>query len=234
MFLPDAGKLPRDVAIQRFEAFGVAPGVLRELRRMLRISIRERRLDVAHVGSGEPRVHPEVGVGMSLVVPVRLHQRDEALRRRDHPGLRVRRDEAVQPALQPQAVAHDEIGIGNPARVRRHRLVGVRIAADVDDGDDLEPLSRHRPHEIGKDADRDDCEGRLLVVCGSGGQRKQCNGGDGKTQHCASVIGQTSGFPILEGMRQVTPRRRSRHSLDERDPLGEPAATEDQRACTSA
>ena len=90
---------------------------------------------------------------MSPVLPLHLEHGVEPLCRGDHPDLRAGRDEAVQPALQAQSVADDHVGVRDSPGIGGHRLVGVGVAADVNDRDDLEPVPGHRADEVGENAD---------------------------------------------------------------------------------
>ncbi len=150
-----------DHAVQRRQLRPVRVRAGAEVRRVSGVGRRERRLDPVHVADAVGDVHPDVRVdrpGSALALEVR-HALEVLAQRDDRRGRPRVLDQGRQPVVEAEAVADDEVGMGDPLHVGRGGIERVDLAApgheavDVDPGAP-DPGDHVREHRRGGD-DRD-------------------------------------------------------------------------------
>ena len=120
-----------------FEVFGV-----------VRDKVAERADDILDVDLAVCGRHPRVWIGLALVVALGDGDGGDAFAEVGALSRRVV-DEALKPALKPQAVVEDELGFLCALEVVRRRLVVVDFGAGLGDGLYLAELSRNvRSHVL--------------------------------------------------------------------------------------
>ena len=140
-----------------FEVFGV-----------VRDKVAERADDILDINLAVCGRHPRMRIGLTLVVTLGDGDGGDAFAEIGALSRRVI-DEALKPALKPQAVVEDELGFLRALEVVGRRLVVVDFGAGFGDGFYLAKLACNaRSHVLDHgEGGQDERSGRVLVLCGA-------------------------------------------------------------------
>ena len=159
------------VRVELGEGRPVGGEALRVGRGPVGVRVRERRRDPLRVQGGVRDVHPQVRVGARrAVIALALEQRDalEVLpERHDGRGRAGVLDEARNPVVEAEAVAHDELRLGDPPHVAGRRVEGVHLAALGDEALDAHARPADLADHVREDRrGRDDVDGTVRSPAG--------------------------------------------------------------------
>ena len=89
-------------------------------------------------------------------------------------------DQTVDPALETQAVEHDQVGIGEQACIGRRRIEDMDVLAGADQGLDTDALAAHDRDHVAQDAEAGHDIDRFIGAKRSRRGHRDSQGGRGK------------------------------------------------------